>query len=244
MKLPSSERRRLLTAEEERTLLKQSLAGDVGARDILVLHNQGLVINIVARYRQLANKKGMTFDDLIQEGNMGLIKAIDRFKLNKNTRLSTYATWWIKQGVDRAVIEKGDLVTTPHRIVRKHYKLQKQQDQEKRLTGKEIKFLSKGIIKRVSTESLGYVNYSVLTPDLANAGIVEHSIIKFINSRKYLSKKQKEVFLMRAGLGYDKPMNFYEIARHRKNRGADTGHKIFMRARKKLIENWSEFKTI
>ena len=100
---------RLLTHEEEIDLGRRTRRGDETARSELVEKNLRLVIPIAKKYRG----KGLPFGDLIQEGNMGLMRAADKFDPEKGFRFSTYATWWIRQAVQRAVADKGRTVRVP-----------------------------------------------------------------------------------------------------------------------------------
>ncbi|MGI5977004.1 MAG: sigma-70 family RNA polymerase sigma factor [Candidatus Limivicinus sp.] len=101
----------LLTAEEECRLAEQILEGDETARDKLICANLRLVINIAKKYVRSA--RSMTIQDLIQEGNFGLMKAADRFDPSMGYRFSTYATWWIRQSITRAIADKDRLVRLP-----------------------------------------------------------------------------------------------------------------------------------
>jgi RNA polymerase primary sigma factor len=96
-------RERLLTHEEEIDLGRRAREGDETARSKLIESNLRLVIPVAKKYRGM----GLPFGDLIQEGNIGLMRAADKFDPEKGFRFSTYATWWIRQAVQRAVANKG-----------------------------------------------------------------------------------------------------------------------------------------
>jgi len=102
-------RGRLLTHEEEIDLGRGARAGDETARSELIEKNLRLVIPVAKKYRGM----GLPFGDLIQEGNIGLMRAADKFDPEKGFRFSTYATWWIRQAVQRAVADKGRTVRVP-----------------------------------------------------------------------------------------------------------------------------------
>ncbi|MGI9122225.1 MAG: sigma-70 family RNA polymerase sigma factor, partial [Rubrobacter sp.] len=100
---------KLLTHAEEVDLSKRAKAGDKRARQRLIEKNLRLVVSVAKRYRGM----GLPFEDLIQEGNIGLMKAIDKYDPDRGFRFSTYATWWIRQGVQRAVADKGRTIRVP-----------------------------------------------------------------------------------------------------------------------------------
>jgi RNA polymerase sigma factor (sigma-70 family) len=99
----------LLTAELERELAQKISEGDMAARDRMIESNLRLVVKIAKRYMN----RGLPFLDLIEEGNMGLIKAVERFKLSKECRFSTYATWWIRQSIERALVNQSRTIRLP-----------------------------------------------------------------------------------------------------------------------------------
>ncbi len=99
----------LLTAEEEITLSRKLRKGDQAARDKMIRSNLRLVISIAKRYVNL----GVPLSDLIEEGNIGLMKGVEKFDPERGFRFSTYAAWWIKQGVSRAVIDQGKMIRVP-----------------------------------------------------------------------------------------------------------------------------------
>ncbi len=99
----------LLTAAEERALARRIDDGDMAARDQMIESNLRLVVKIAKRYMN----RGLPFLDLIEEGNLGLIKAVERFKLSKECRFSTYATWWIRQSIERALVNQSRTIRLP-----------------------------------------------------------------------------------------------------------------------------------
>lgn len=99
----------LLTAEAERELALKIEQGDMAARNKMIESNLRLVIKIAKRY----NNRGLPFLDLIEEGNLGLMKAVERFSLAKECRFSTYATWWIRQSIERALVNQSRTIRLP-----------------------------------------------------------------------------------------------------------------------------------
>lgn len=123
------QRTQLLTAETEKELARQVAKGDKAARNKMIEANLRLVVKIAKRYLN----RGLPFLDLIEEGNLGLMKAVDRFSLEKECRFSTYATWWIRQSIERALVNQSRTIRLPVHVaddISKMLKISRQLTQE------------------------------------------------------------------------------------------------------------------
>ena len=111
---------KLLTSEQEVERAKRILEGDAQAKAELCERNLKLVVSIAKKY---INRSSMQFLDLIQEGNLGLLKAVEKFDFTKGFRFSTYATWWIRQAITRAIADQARIIRIPVHMVETIHKL-------------------------------------------------------------------------------------------------------------------------
>ncbi len=107
-------RNKLLKAKEEMALALEVKAGNFDARQKMIEHNLRLVVNIAKHYLN----RGVPFLDLIEEGNLGLMHALDKFDPSRGFRFSTYATWWIRQNVERAIMNQSRTIRLPIHIIK------------------------------------------------------------------------------------------------------------------------------
>ena len=112
--LNSINNKKLLSYEEEQELGRKIIEGDIAAKKKLVESNLRLVVSVAKKY---INKSHLTLLDLIQEGNLGLMKAADKFNYKMGYKFSTYATYWIKQSISRAIVEQSKTIRLPDHII-------------------------------------------------------------------------------------------------------------------------------
>ncbi len=105
---------RLLTADEEKSYARRIQKGDEGARQRMIESNLRLVVKIARRY----SNRGLPLLDLIEEGNLGLMRAVEKFDPERGFRFSTYATWWIRQTIERAIMNQSRIVRLPIHVIK------------------------------------------------------------------------------------------------------------------------------
>ena len=121
------------TLPTRRRALRRQQADGLAAREALVLHNLRLVLNIAGRFRNAS----LTYDDLVQEGITGLLKAADRYDPQRGTRFATFAVWWIRQSIGRAIANFGRSVRLPVNRVHKISQLRHYASQMEQASGAE-----------------------------------------------------------------------------------------------------------
>lgn len=145
----------LLTPEEEIKLSRRVRKGNEQARKAMIRANLRLVINIAKRYIYL----GIPFLDLIEEGNLGLMKAVDKFNHRKGYRFSTYAAWWIKQAIMRSILEQGKLIRIPvymSELIAKWKKTHEQLSQKLRRPPTDEEIAKKIKLTKDKTEQINF----------------------------------------------------------------------------------------
>lgn len=152
----------LLTAKEETELAKAILAGSQQAKDKLINANLRLVISIAKHY----SGRGMHFLDLIQEGNMGLMKAVEKFDYTKGFKFSTYATWWIRQAITRAIADQARTIRIPVHMVETINKITRNARQLTQELGREptAEEIAKKINSDLTAEDIRRIQRIALEP--------------------------------------------------------------------------------
>ncbi len=224
----------LLTPQEEIELSKRIKKGDEQARKKMIRSNLRLVINIAKKYTYL----GIPLLDLIEEGNLGLMKAVDRFDPKKGFRFSTYGAWWIKQSITRSMVEHGRLIRVPvymndlitkwkktkELLSQKLKRLPTDQEISRKLKLSENKVQQINFWTQTTTSSLeapvgdeGESQVIDLVEDQSAAlpdATIEHMLDKerVDNLLDRMSSREREVLDMRFGLADGKSHTLAEVA--------------------------------
>ena len=226
----------LLKAEDEPILAKKILEGDEEAKQTLINANLRLVVNIAKHYVG----RGMLFLDLIKEGNLGLMKAVDKFDYTKGYKFSTYATWWIRQAITRAIADQARTIRIPVHMVEtinKMTRIQRQliQDFGREPTAEEISEAMNGELsaKRIrEIQRIAMEPVSLETPigeeddshlgdfieDKESESPVDFTTRQLLKEELYailkdLSDREERVIRLRYGLDDNRPRTLEEVGR-------------------------------
>lgn len=226
----------LLKPEDEPILAKKILEGDEEAKNTLINANLRLVVNIAKHYVG----RGMLFLDLIQEGNLGLMKAVDKFDYEKGFKFSTYATWWIRQAITRAIADQARTIRIPVHMVEtinKMTRIQRQLIQDLgreptaeeiseamggELTPKRIREIQRIAMEPVSLETpIGEEDDSHLgdfIEDKESESPVEFTTRQLLKEELYgilkdLSDREERVIRLRYGLDDNRPRTLEEVGK-------------------------------
>ena len=226
----------LLTAEEEKDLAVRILQGDQKAKDHLIIANLRLVVSIAKHYLG----RGMPLLDLIEEGNMGLMKAVEKFEYKKGFKFSTYATWWIRQAITRAIADQARTIRIPVHMVETINKITRVQRQLTQELGREptpeeiskkmdgamspdrIREIQRIALEPVSLESpIGEEDDSHLgdfVEDKESLTPTEYTSKAMIREALYdvmstLTPREERVLILRYGLNDNKPRTLEEVGK-------------------------------
>jgi RNA polymerase primary sigma factor len=225
----------LLTAGEERELARRIDLGEVAARDRMIESNLRLVVKIAKRYMN----RGLPFLDLIEEGNLGLIKAVERFKLSKECRFSTYATWWIRQSIERALVNQSRTIRLPvhvsddiNRLVKVTRNLLHEHNREPQVKevadgmGVEVAYVRRLMILLKRTYSFEHPmgensDYSLIDTIEDTSSVNPSDLAEWLNKYRVvirhfstLNANEREILALRIGLDDREPQTLDTIGRH------------------------------
>lgn len=224
----------VLTDEEEKELFNKYKTGDETAKEEIIKHNLKLVVSIAKKYKGI----GLAFMDLIQEGSFGLIAAVDKFDVSLGYKFSTYATYWIRQAITKAIISKGRGIRLPAHINNKISKIRNMQRVLSVELGHEPSFAE--IAERMQMEETDIKDYldmgqSIASLDLPIGNDEDAILGDFIEDNRFespvsvaakkdlkeqllkvmdsLDSREKIVLIKRYGLEDDEPMTLEEIGK-------------------------------
>ncbi len=227
----------LLTKDEEYELSIKAQNGDREARDLMIQSNLGLVIQVAKRFLG----RGIPFEDLIEDGNIGLMKAVEKFQPSKGFRFSTYATWWIRQAIERAILNSARLIRIPIHISESMFKISKASKNLEKENGYEPNTddiaeyigINSDKVEKIygSIASITSLDYSLSQNEddqnMSLNNVVREDeertspyeilnkieTINLLNNWLFsLKENERKIITLRYGLNYEKPMTLHQIA--------------------------------
>ena len=230
--LKEIQKSQLLTAEGERELAGLIAQGDNAAREKMIESNLRLVVKIAKRYMN----RGLPFLDLIEEGNIGLIKAVEKFKVSKGCRFSTYATWWIRQSIERSIVNQSRTIRLPvhvaddvnklikiNRELGQRLKRDPEEDEIAKAMGVEVSFIRRMMQLVKKTYSIEHPlgegeNYSLIDTiedtKIVDTGSKIENLDRFahvLNWMEDLSETERQILVLRFGLEDYDPQTLDQI---------------------------------
>lgn len=224
----------LLTFEQEQELGKRTIAGDFSAREQMIESNLRLVVSIGKRYMN----RGLPFADIVEEGNLGLIKAVEKFNYARGFRFSTYASWWIRQFIERAIINQAKLIRLPVHVVERLNRYLSEVEQLVQELGREPRADETAERMRIPQQEvinlklLIRTTYSLDSPITEGTDTFLRDVIEdpmavspatnaegvqrreeIMTWMQDLQEKEKTVIVLRFGLGGDEAQTLEEIGR-------------------------------
>ena len=226
--------KKLLTLEEEQELAELASKGDEKAKKKLVESNLRLVVSIVKHYKNC----GLSFEDLIQEGNLGLMNAVDKYDLSKGYRLSTFAPWWIRQSISRAIANQGRIIRVPVHMtetISKVKKIERELMAELHRQPIDKEIANKCDLDEEEVSAARSYYYDASSLDIPVGEEEEDTLADMIEDTYFLdpetsylreenkdavaevldtlSEKEKDILIKRFGLKSDKMMTLEEVGR-------------------------------